>query len=275
MPNMAYAAMHAHRPVLEARPHLSWATSNQQHSRMWWSGWGRYVLHYQVCIHTCNSSSQDGLLQCMRKNLHLCLRHAYCLCGMSSVQAGLPSLARVPQSWMQIVALVSPVYDETGPSVCAMPITELTGALFVPACSIHAASVVQMTHMLLCHGGLIKSGLITKTQQLSSYWSAAVHDYEHGGLNNDFLIKTSHALAVRYNDQSPLENHHMSAAVQLLFQPDYSYIAVRCAGPFTCFCWRWLHNKQHLSWVHIHNIFVLHGQIRHSGHLLRLICKQK
>ncbi|KAA6423770.1 MAG: hypothetical protein FRX49_06341 [Trebouxia sp. A1-2] len=114
--------------------------------------------------------------------------------------------------------------------------------------SIHAASVVQMTHMLLCHGGLIKSGLITKTQQLSSYWSAAVHDYEHGGLNNDFLIKTSHALAVRYNDQSPLENHHMSAAVQLLFQPDYSYIAVRCAGPFTCFCWRWLHNKQHLSW---------------------------
>ncbi|KAL0037875.1 hypothetical protein WJX79_003284 [Trebouxia sp. C0005] len=91
--------------------------------------------------------------------------------------------------------------------------------------SIHAASVVQMTHMLLCHGGLIKSGLITKTQQLSSYWSAAVHDYEHGGLNNDFLIKTSHALAVRYNDQSPLENHHMSAAVQLLFQPDYSYIA--------------------------------------------------
>ena len=99
-------------------------------------------------------------------------------------------------------------------------------------CSIHAASVVQMTHMLLCHGGLIKTGLITKNQHLSSYWSAAVHDYEHGGLNNDFLIKTQHPLAILYNDQSPLENHHMSAAVSLLSEPDYAYIAVSCSACF-------------------------------------------
>jgi len=90
--------------------------------------------------------------------------------------------------------------------------------------------------MLLCHGGLIKSGLISRTQQLSSYWSAAVHDYEHGGLNNDFLIKTAHPLALRYNDQSPLENHHLSAAVQLLFEPEYAYIAVRCAEALPCIC---------------------------------------
>ena len=83
-----------------------------------------------------------------------------------------------------------------------------------------------MTHMLLCHGGLIQSGAITKNQRLSCYWSAAVHDYEHGGLNNDFLIKTFHPLAGLYNDQSPLENHHVSAAVSLLKNPEYAYLSV-------------------------------------------------
>lgn len=62
---------------------------------------------------------------------------------------------------------------------------------------------------------------------MGTYWSAAVHDYEHGGLNNDFLIKTSHPLAITYNDQSPLENHHHAAAVRLLvYDPSCRYSAV-------------------------------------------------
>lgn len=93
-------------------------------------------------------------------------------------------------------------------------------------CSIHAASVVQMTHMLLCHGGLIQSGAMNRVQHFCSYWSALVHDYEHGGLNNDFLIKTSHPLAITYNDQSPLENHHVAAAMGLLGVPECAYLAV-------------------------------------------------
>lgn len=87
-----------------------------------------------------------------------------------------------------------------------------------------------MTHMMLCHGGILASKAMTIVQHLSSYWSAAVHDYEHGGLNNDFLIKTAHPLALLYNDASPLENHHISAAAQLLMLPEYGYIQVglRC-----------------------------------------------
>ena len=50
------------------------------------------------------------------------------------------------------------------------------------------ASVVQMSHMLLCHGGVMKSQALTKWQQMATYFSALVHDYEHGGLNNDFLV---------------------------------------------------------------------------------------
>ena len=90
-------------------------------------------------------------------------------------------------------------------------------------CSIHVASVVQMTHMLLVHGGVLKSKVLNRTQQLATYWSATVHDYEHGGLNNDFLIKTAHPLAITYNDSSPLENHHLAASSRVLYTPEYCF----------------------------------------------------
>ena len=87
--------------------------------------------------------------------------------------------------------------------------------------------------MMLCHGGVLKSGALSKAQYMSSYWSAITHDYEHGGLNNDFLIKTAHPLAIAYNDQSPLENHHCAAAAKLLFEPDKQYIQVHIPACLT------------------------------------------
>ncbi|DBA77572.1 TPA: Pde-4p [Trebouxia sp. C0004] len=96
--------------------------------------------------------------------------------------------------------------------------------------SIHVASVVQMTHMLLVHGGVLKSKVMNRTQQLATYWSATVHDYEHGGLNNDFLIKTAHPLAITYNDSSPLENHHLAASSRVLYTPEYCFLPRERAG---------------------------------------------
>ncbi|KAL0037183.1 hypothetical protein WJX79_004360 [Trebouxia sp. C0005] len=96
--------------------------------------------------------------------------------------------------------------------------------------SIHVASVVQMTHMLLVHGGVLKSKVLNRTQQLATYWSATVHDYEHGGLNNDFLIKTAHPLAITYNDSSPLENHHLAASSRVLYTPEYCFPPKEMAG---------------------------------------------
>ena len=93
-------------------------------------------------------------------------------------------------------------------------------------CSLHVASVLQMTHMLLCHGGLLKSNAFAGSLHLASYWSAVVHDFEHGGLNNDFLVKTAHPIALIYNDQSPLENHHLAAAFRIWIDPQCQYMTV-------------------------------------------------
>lgn len=51
-----------------------------------------------------------------------------------------------------------------------------------------------------------------------------VHDYEHLGLTNDYLIGTSHPLAVRYNDRAPMENHHLAAAFTALRVPGLNFL---------------------------------------------------
>ncbi|CAJ1429630.1 unnamed protein product [Effrenium voratum] len=50
--------------------------------------------------------------------------------------------------------------------------------------------------------------------------AAVGHDMGHEGLNNTFLVETSHELAVTYNDKSPLENMHCSKLFQLLRDPE-------------------------------------------------------
>lgn len=92
-------------------------------------------------------------------------------------------------------------------------------------CSIHAAAVTHMTYMLITHGSMPET-LIDKTVLFSSLFSAMGHDFEHEGLNNDFLIKTHHPYALRYNDQSPLENHHSAAACALAWDPEYQFVPV-------------------------------------------------
>lgn len=43
-----------------------------------------------------------------------------------------------------------------------------------------------------------------------------MHDYEHPGRNNQFLVSINSPLALLYNDRSVLENHHASASWILL-----------------------------------------------------------
>lgn len=46
--------------------------------------------------------------------------------------------------------------------------------------------------------------------------AAFCHDYDHPGLNNQFLIASSDLLALVYNDKSVLENHHIAEVFKML-----------------------------------------------------------
>ena len=46
--------------------------------------------------------------------------------------------------------------------------------------------------------------------------AALAHDVGHVGLTNAYLVETGHDFAVRYNDQSPLENYHVATALAIV-----------------------------------------------------------
>uniref|UniRef100_A0AAR2KBA8 High affinity cGMP-specific 3',5'-cyclic phosphodiesterase 9A n=1 Tax=Pygocentrus nattereri TaxID=42514 RepID=A0AAR2KBA8_PYGNA len=50
--------------------------------------------------------------------------------------------------------------------------------------------------------------------------AAVCHDLDHPGYNNTYQINARTELAVRYNDISPLENHHCAVAFQIFSQPE-------------------------------------------------------
>uniref|UniRef100_A0A8C5LAX2 Phosphodiesterase n=1 Tax=Jaculus jaculus TaxID=51337 RepID=A0A8C5LAX2_JACJA len=55
--------------------------------------------------------------------------------------------------------------------------------------------------------------------------AAICHDLDHPGFNNTYQINARTELAVRYNDISPLENHHCAVAFQILAQPECNIFA--------------------------------------------------
>lgn len=58
--------------------------------------------------------------------------------------------------------------------------------------------------------------MFSKLEVLAALVAAAVHDVDHPGRTNQFLIETSNHLALLYNDNSVLENHHLAVAFQTM-----------------------------------------------------------
>ncbi|XP_076637107.1 phosphodiesterase dunce isoform X4 [Colletes latitarsis] len=80
--------------------------------------------------------------------------------------------------------------------------------------SLHAADVTQSTHALLNTPAL--ESVFTPLEITAALFAATIHDVDHPGLTNQFLINSSSELALMYNDESVLENHHLAVAFKLL-----------------------------------------------------------
>ncbi|XP_069750580.1 high affinity cGMP-specific 3',5'-cyclic phosphodiesterase 9A-like isoform X1 [Narcine bancroftii] len=66
---------------------------------------------------------------------------------------------------------------------------------------------------------------LTPTDLVILMTGAICHDLDHPGYNNAYQINARTELAVRYNDISPLENHHCAVAFQILSQPECNIFA--------------------------------------------------
>ena len=67
--------------------------------------------------------------------------------------------------------------------------------------------------------------LLSDLQVVAALVAAMVHDTDHPGVMNNFLVATRHPLAVLYNHQSVLENHHIATAMALTSRPELDWIS--------------------------------------------------
>jgi len=54
----------------------------------------------------------------------------------------------------------------------------------------HAADVLQLIHLFLIKGNIMKIAKLTNLDKASILFAAICHDFKHPGLTNGFLINT-------------------------------------------------------------------------------------
>ncbi|XP_071352556.1 cGMP-inhibited 3',5'-cyclic phosphodiesterase 3A-like isoform X2 [Trachinotus anak] len=85
--------------------------------------------------------------------------------------------------------------------------------------------LVSKMNSLLEEGYGSLAGLIPGLELMALYVAAAMHDYDHPGRTNAFLVATSAPQALLYNDRSVLENHHAASAWNLFMsRPEYNFL---------------------------------------------------
>lgn len=87
----------------------------------------------------------------------------------------------------------------------------------------HAADVMHTLFMLLWNTSLGEK--ISQHNQVGALLAAVMHDVEHVGLTNDFLIKTNHPIAQKYPTKAPMESKHMDLALQAVVDPKFGILS--------------------------------------------------
>lgn len=80
----------------------------------------------------------------------------------------------------------------------------------------HGADLAQTFYHISTVGEMGDKTGMDKFELMTYVLSAACHDVEHPGFNNLYLVETRHDIAIRYNDNSVLENHHIATTFRTL-----------------------------------------------------------
>lgn len=81
---------------------------------------------------------------------------------------------------------------------------------------LHAADITQTCLLYFKMGEFETVHKFTKANICALFLSCMCHDYQHPGVNNNFLKETNNKIAVRYNDISILENMHISKTFKII-----------------------------------------------------------
>jgi hypothetical protein len=82
----------------------------------------------------------------------------------------------------------------------------------------HGCDVCHTTYRLMMIPQL--NLVLTPIEVFSMLVGAIAHDVGHPGINNLFLVKSKHELAMQHNDRSPLENMHCVVLYEILGKKD-------------------------------------------------------
>jgi len=80
----------------------------------------------------------------------------------------------------------------------------------------HAADVLQTMYFFIYTADFDKIGSLSDLDIAGMLVAAAIHDYDHPGTNNIYHTTTRSNIAIRYNDISVLENHHVASVFNLM-----------------------------------------------------------
>lgn len=88
----------------------------------------------------------------------------------------------------------------------------------------HIIDSTQAMHYFFTVGNL--NQYIKNIDILSVFVSNIIHDYEHSGYSNQFIVRTKHPLAIRYSDHCVMENHHLASAFNVILKNNQCNIFV-------------------------------------------------
>jgi hypothetical protein len=84
----------------------------------------------------------------------------------------------------------------------------------------HGITVMSTAYNIFKISNLKK--YFSQTGLTSMLFAGLMHDIDHTGRNNMFEINRAGKLAIRYNDDSVLENHHSARAFRILAQREFN-----------------------------------------------------